>query len=145
MGLNFLKNQAIYFDANIFIYLFERNIVYAPIIENVFIKILQQRARVITSELTLMECLILPIRKKNDALISQYQNYLKNGNTLLLEPISRQILIESSTLRANSRIKTPDAIHLATADLTGCSLFFTNDQPLAAQAMMDSLLLSDLT
>ena len=43
-------------------------------------------------------------------------------------PISLSVLEGAARLRAAHNLKTPDAIHAATALAEGCSLFVTNDQ-----------------
>jgi predicted nucleic acid-binding protein len=42
-----------------------------------------------------------------------------------LLPITRPILLEAARLRAATKLKTPDAIHAATAMDAGCALFVT--------------------
>ena len=42
-------------------------------------------------------------------------------------PVSLSVLEEAARLRAAHNLKTPDAIHAATALAAGCSLFVTND------------------
>jgi predicted nucleic acid-binding protein len=46
---------------------------------------------------------------------------------MYLVPITRTVLERALSLRATYRIRTPDAIHAATALLAGCALFVTND------------------
>jgi predicted nucleic acid-binding protein len=42
-------------------------------------------------------------------------------------PITQTELEKAASLRATTDLKTPDAIHAATAVLKGCVLFVTND------------------
>ena len=42
-------------------------------------------------------------------------------------PITRQILEAAAQVRATFGLKTPDAIHAATALIEGCTLFVTTD------------------
>jgi predicted nucleic acid-binding protein len=42
-------------------------------------------------------------------------------------PITRAIVESAARLRAAHQLKTPDAIHAATALDCGCTLFVTND------------------
>ena len=44
-----------------------------------------------------------------------------------LVPIARAVLERAAALRAATNLKTPDAIHAATALIEGCTLFVTND------------------
>jgi predicted nucleic acid-binding protein len=74
---------------------------------------------VYTSELTLLETLVQPIKQNNQNLISAYESLLTNTDIQLL-PINRDILRESATLRAKENLKTPDAIHTATAFSANC-------------------------
>ena len=43
-------------------------------------------------------------------------------------PITQAVLEEAANLRATLGLRTPDAIHLATALLNGCALLVTNDR-----------------
>ena len=43
-------------------------------------------------------------------------------------PIDRSILLQAANLRATNNLKTPDAIHAATALSVNCDLFITNDK-----------------
>ena len=57
-------------------------------------------------------------------------------------PITDAIYDEALQLRARFRLKTPDALHLATAQHYGCTAFWTNDDRLkdAAGALAVNLL-----
>ena len=66
------------------------------------------------------------------------------ANHVLL-PISRDILHEAARLRANiSGLKTPDAIHAATALLHGCTLFVSNDVGFRRVPNLPLVLLDDI-
>ncbi len=67
-----------------------------------------------------------PIKQKDDLLINEYQNLLLNFG-IKLQPITKSILQQAAYLRATNNIKTPDAIHVATAREINCSIFLTND------------------
>jgi len=84
--------------------------------------------QVMTSNLTLMEVLIKPIRDGDLALASLYRHVVLATVGLHCVPISLDILESAAGLRAKHRLKTPDAIHAATAVAQGCTLFVTNDQ-----------------
>ncbi|WP_442944813.1 type II toxin-antitoxin system VapC family toxin [Nostoc sp.] len=58
--------------------------------------------------------------------------------------VSRQVLIEAAQLHASINIKLPDAIHPATALLTQCSTFLTNDQRFGSVPELSVILLSQI-
>lgn len=83
---------------------------------------------IISSELTLLEILVDPLRFGNLALAARREALWDQPNTRLL-PITPTILREAAQLRADiPGLKTPDAIHAATALYHGCALFVTNDR-----------------
>ena len=72
--------------------------------------------------------LVHPIRNHDEGLAHEYQDILLNAaniTTVPVTPITAQVAAE---LRAESRLKTPDAIHLATALNHQASSFLTNDR-----------------
>jgi predicted nucleic acid-binding protein len=99
-----------------------------------------------TSELTLAELLVKPIRDGDLTAQQTCQTMLLSNPRLAVLPIARQMLIESARLRATSGLKLPDALNLATATLAGCDVLLTNDTRFRLpKAAIDVLLLSDLT
>lgn len=83
--------------------------------------------RLITSELTLLEVLVKPLRDGNLALASVYRKVVAETEGLACLAIDRETLELASRIRADHRLRTPDSIHAATAIRSGASLFVTND------------------
>lgn len=83
--------------------------------------------QVVTSELCLLEVLVKPLRDGNIALVSLFRTVLLGTAGLTTLPITRAILESAAQLRAGHNLKTPDAIHAATALAYGSSLFVSND------------------
>ena len=98
---------------------------------------------VFTSELTLLETLVQPIKQNNQPLVSAYETLLTNTDIKLL-PISLDILRESANLRAVQNLKTPDAIHAATAFSANCEYFITNDDGFKRLSNINVIILSEL-
>jgi predicted nucleic acid-binding protein len=82
---------------------------------------------VIASEIALLEALVKPLRVGNAVLADAYRNILLRTVGLASIPISRPVLESAAEIRALHALRTPDAIHAATAHVSGCSLFVTND------------------
>lgn len=93
-----------------------------------FTHIDERRIEVVTSEITLAECLVKPLADKNIFAVETYMALLGEQPGLPVIPISRPILLSAAQLRAETRLKLPDAIHVATAKWADCSAFITNDR-----------------
>lgn len=84
--------------------------------------------KAMTSELTLAECLVKPFADKNAAAVAAYLSFLNGRPNLPVLPITRHILIVAARRRTELGVKLPDAIHIASAEAAGCSVFLTNDR-----------------
>lgn len=80
--------------------------------------------------LVMTEALVAPIRANDHQTIETYQR-LFTGWQVILPDVSH--FIRAAELRAATPgLKTVDALHLATAQLAGCTELWTNDRRLAA-------------
>ncbi len=61
-----------------------------------------------------------------------------------LFPITLDVLRESAKLRAVENLKTPDAIHAATAKASNCQYLLTNDAAFKRVQNLDVVILSYL-
>ena len=82
----------------------------------------RDRLQLVTSELTLSEVLVGPTRLGDDILATAYLDLLTDDPIFELLPVTRDILIESSQIRARSSARLPDFVHVATAMLSCCRL-----------------------
>lgn len=94
----------------------------------------------VTSELSILEVLVKPLEGFIDRPLldeasdsrDQYEWYNENltaaGPLFQTLPVARGILLEAALIRAQTKsMKTPDAIHAATAFAAGCSHLITGD------------------
>jgi len=79
----------------------------------------------IGSVLLIPETLIKPFRIHSESQIDAISEILAQ---LTLVPVSREIATKATQYGAKYRIKTPDAIHLATAVHAGADYFLTNNR-----------------
>ena len=98
---------------------------------------------VFTSELTLLEVLVQPLRNGNADLVSLYENLLLETE-LRLMPVTQPILRAAAELRSHANLKTPDAIHVATALEAGCDVLLTNDRDLSRVSGLEVVLLGEI-
>jgi predicted nucleic acid-binding protein len=125
--LNFQPSSFVYVDTQIIIYSVEKFPNYFPTLEPMWLKLKAGEIRLATSELTLLETLVMPIRQADTTLVQIYEQLL-SGADIQLIPISQKILREAATLRAITNLKTPDALHATTALTANCAFFLTNDR-----------------
>ena len=83
-----------------------------------------------TSELTLAEVLVEPVRWGDKALADEYASLLAGRETLEVAPVNRDILVSAAQVRATIGNKLPDAIHVATAATRSCNVFMSSDRKL---------------
>jgi len=92
-------------------------------------------ADIIASTLTLTELLPAPIKVGNLEIINIYNNLNQHLPNLKLVNTTRTIAFQAAYLRATYNIKTPDALHLATAIEHKVDAFYTSDKNLTRVAV----------
>src|SRR5262249_44536224 len=98
---------------------------------------------IVSSELTVLEALVGPLKSGNTILEKAFEDAFR-GTEMRLLPITQPILREAARLRATTKLRTPDALHAATATGAGCVLFVTNDVGFRALASPPIVILDDL-
>jgi predicted nucleic acid-binding protein len=104
----------------------ERHTLYEPLLRDLW-ACAGERLDLVSSELTLLETLVVPMRLRDVALQQAYEHALLDTDLRLL-PLTRDVLCRAAGLRAAiPALRTPDALHAATAIGCGCAGFITND------------------
>jgi predicted nucleic acid-binding protein len=93
---------------------------------------------------TLVETLVLPLRKGDAKLADQYRNILFDTDNLTTIMLSQEIADEAAQLRALHNFRGLDAIQIATAIDASASCFLTNDRQLQKASTIPVLVLDDL-
>ena len=89
----------------------------------------EQDGRFAVSPLVMLECLVAPIRSGNIVLQRYYEEGFRQFDII---DVTQEAYLHAAHLRARFGLKTPDALHIATAQHRGCSALWTNDQRLAS-------------
>ena len=108
------------------IYSVEKHADYQALMQPVWAASQASQIIINVSELALLETLVAPLRNNDAALADAYQRLLTQTE-VCTQPITLKILHEAANLRAKFNLKTPDAIHAASAVHQNCDLFITND------------------
>lgn len=141
--LIFPASSKVYLDTPPIIYSVEKHADYWRILISLWQSLKSGEIKVVTSELTLLETLVQPIRQNNKNLIAAYETLLTKTEIELF-PVTLDVLRESAHLRAAENLKTPDAIHAATAATANCQYLLTNDPAFKRVQNLDVVILSDL-
>jgi len=119
MGINATR---VYLDSCLVIYFVEQHPQFGPVITHAMES--HSDLHFCISPLVELECLVMPIRQSNHGLIDRYEMFFQDYVHL---EITTDIYRNAAELRAHHGLKTPDALHLATAKYHACSEFWTND------------------
>jgi predicted nucleic acid-binding protein len=142
--LNAIRGERVYLDTNIFIYALEGYPDFVDELTELFESLDEGNLSAVTSELTLAEVLVRPFIDGNTERHTAYQQALQSSEVLEVVPVSRDVLIEAALIRSITNLRLPDAIHAATARLTKCETFLTNDRRLLAIPDIEVVLLSEV-
>jgi len=118
---------AVYLDADAIIYAIEKIEPYYSLLLPLLSAVNRRTIGLVGSELLLVETLVKPIELGDAELEANFRRFLTASREMRLLPVSLSILESALKLRVAHRIRTPDAIHAATALATNCTLFVSND------------------
>ncbi len=127
-----LEHAMVGIDAAPLIYYIEEHPRYLPLVDPFFDALDRGAFHAVASTVALLEVLVYPLRQHNDQLAQAYRRMLVESDVLTLFPPSVEIAEQAARLRADFFLKTPDALHLATARQMRASYFVTNDARLPA-------------
>ncbi len=143
MGLMLPESSIVYVDTQILIYSVEKHPTYWSLLRPMWLKSGTSDIQIISSELALLETLVAPLRNADSVLVAAYETLLLSTEMQLM-PITRGILRQAAQLRAQTNLRTPDAIHAATAIAHGCSIFITNDYGFRRISSLPLVVLNDI-
>ena len=116
----------VYLDSSFVIYVVENRGELGNMARNLLV---QNGAQFCISHLVEMECLVKPFRQNDFLLENSYRKFFSDFDVLSI-PV--EAFERAAHIRAEHRsVRTPDALHLATACLAGCSQLWTGDADFA--------------
>jgi len=113
----------IYLDACVIIDLVEG----APEMQRTLRNAIRNR-NVVSTELARLESRIGALRRAQAEYLETYRLFFES---CIMQPLDRVVFDLATDLRVRYGLKTPDAIHLAAAQVSACAELWTNDRRLA--------------
>lgn len=95
-----IGSKKVYLDTNIFIYALEGFPEFRDVLTELFSAIDDNKVRAVTSDLTLAEVLVKPLRDDNLLLVETYKQAITSGAGLNIVPVNWDVLIKAAILRA---------------------------------------------
>jgi len=136
--------KRMYIDTVPLIYYIEEHPDYSEQMKSIITSIDDGTVMAFSSVITLTELLTQPLKLGEHKVEQEYRDILVNNNTYRLIPVSLQIADTAAKLRATYNLRTPDAIHIASALATSCDIFLTNDKRLKRVAELSVIILDEL-
>jgi predicted nucleic acid-binding protein len=136
--------SSVYFDSAPLVYYVEENPAYVNQMDAIIEQIERAGMEAFSSVILLPEVLMLPTRLGKTQLVQAYREILFNSRQFQVVAVSLQTAERATELRAAYNLRTPDAIHMATALETGCGAFLTNDLGLKRVTEIPILVLDEL-
>jgi predicted nucleic acid-binding protein len=118
----------IFFDTNVFIYLFEDYEPFSTMVDGCWRRMMQRGDKLVTSAMTLGELLVKPTKLGEASLIELYDRTIRSRAQVV--NFDASVAWRYASLRATHTLRNADAIQLACAAHFGVDLFITNDKDL---------------
>lgn len=118
-------------DTGPWIYWIEQDRRFLPSVAPIMNELAQERIAVVTSVLALLEAQTGALQRGDELRARKYAELFTNTEGVFLLEVSVSIASRAARLRARHGLRTPDAIHLATALEAAASAFVTTDRRLA--------------
>jgi predicted nucleic acid-binding protein len=128
MMIDVPRGGSVYVDSNVFIYFIEKVPGFFESSKAMFVALAQCEARVITSELSVAECLYLPSRDGHSRLVDVYDQFFAPRGNVKLVALTGSVARTASQTGGVLGLKLLDAIHYVSAMDVGCTHFLTGDK-----------------
>ena len=121
------RHRRIALDTSLFIYQLEGNPRYVSVTDQIFSWIERPAGIAVTSTITMTELLVQPYRLGDEDRVNLFYGLLSTYPHLEWIAPDLQIADLAARIRALNGLRTPDALHAATALQAGAAALITND------------------
>jgi predicted nucleic acid-binding protein len=121
------RHQRVALDTSVFIYQMEANPRYVVLADFIFSWVEQAGHEAVTSTITMTELLVPSYREQDEHRVDEFYGLLSTYPNLRWIPPDLETADVAARLRAEYRLRTPDALQAATAIQAAATGFLTND------------------
>ncbi len=120
-------SSVVYIDTNIFVYFVEASPIFFEEVKKIFEHIDAVGSRIVTSEITLAECIYKPSQDRDLPLVGIYEMLFEKSGDIGSIALNGAVAKRASLLGGGLGLKLIDAIHYLSALEAGCDFFVTSD------------------
>jgi len=113
------------------------------VVQVVIDKLIAGEIEAVISPVTLAECMVQPIQRKDIKLQEDFVDFLLAGEPIFMVDTDTKIGYQAAYLRAKYSLKIPDALQVATAIRSGCEALLTNDDQFRRVSELRVLMVED--
>jgi len=143
--LTHLVGKTVALDSAPLIYFVEGHPTFFQIVKPFFEAVQRGDISVTISAIAITEVLVHPMKQGNVALVDEFREMFLGADYFRTIPVIPEIAEIAAGLRATHGIRTPDALHAATAIYCNADFLLTNDAHFNVLPKPTVLMLSDLS
>ena len=128
---NFSEGERVGLDTSVFIYYFNRQEPYFQHCLQLVRRIESGQLRGVISTVSEMEILVEPLAQRRSQLVNDIADLLRRLAGLDVLPVDRTLARQAAALRAETKLRSLDAIIATTALAAGCRYLVGNDREFA--------------
>lgn len=133
--------RLIVLDTMVFSYHLAEHPRYASLTGTILAAVEAGRVSGIITAVTLAEILTAPAKANNRRALQEYELYLTQFPNLRLAPLDAALAVETALVRAETGLRTPDAVQVAAARVSGADAIITNDRRWAGRVVRPALVM----
>ena len=136
--------KRVFIDTAPIIYFLENSSIYMESMKKFFTRCMKEHIQIVTSTLTIEEYLVSPYSKGKLEYVDNFKRFIEYMNIEVVD-IDSSIAEQGAKIRGQYKnFKAMDALQIATAIVSGCDMFFTNDKQLRQEKELPCMTMDDL-
>lgn len=139
-----IEFKRVFVDTAPIIYYLENSALYMDLIKKFFTKCLKENIQIVTSAITVEEYLVFPYSSGKMEFADNFKKFIDYMDIEVVD-IDSKIAEQAAGIRGQYKnFKAMDALQIATAVVSGCDMFFTNDKQLRQEKELPCMTMEDL-
>ena len=136
--------KRVFVDTAPIIYYLENNSLYVEPIKKFFAMCIKENIQIVTSAITIEEYLVFPYTSGKMEFADNFKRFIEYMHMEVVD-INFEIAEQGAKIRGQYKgVKAMDALQIATAVISGCDMFFTNDKQLRQEKELPCMTMDDL-